>query len=337
MSYPESRLQRNYVQVESACGTIPNSSGAATLAGTDAFLCMNCDMKPGGVVNKRPDKTGSLSQIAGTPGRRSGTWSMRCSLAGSGSAGTAPDIDAFLQAAFGKAGSVSAGASVTYALEDASPSLTIWDFNALAAADQQVAMASIVARAKFEIGGDFAYADFSGESKYVLRKDNFANEDSTAKSGLTAFPSEPGTRTVAGASVAGYKGTITLDGQTYTTLRSGSLELAVARVLPKDVWNSDYPGAVSSGVRVVTVALSLYDDDSANLLALKNKATNNTAVDLSLVVGVVAGNIWAFNCKNVLFEKPGYEYGESRRIMNLTGEASASSVSAKDELSLVIT
>lgn len=337
MSYPESRLQRNYAQVESTWGTIPNGTGTATLAGTDAFLCMSCEMKPTGAVNKRPDKTGSLGQVVGIAGRRSGTWSMRCSMAGSGSAGTAPDIDAFLQAAFGKAATISAGVSATYALDDASPSLSIWDFNALAAGDQQVAMGSIVNRARFEFGSDFAYADFSGESKYVLRKDNFANEDTTGKSGLTAFPAEPATRTIAGSPVTGYKGAITLDGKTYTTFRNGSIELAVARVNPKDVWNSDYPGAVSSGERTVTVSFSMYDDDSADFLAFKNKATNKTTVDLSFVIGVVAGNIWTLSCNDVLFDMPSYNYGESRRTVDFTGQAHMTSVDALDELTLVLT
>lgn len=337
MSYAESQRQRNYVQLEVTEGTVPNTAGTATVAATDAFMCASFTANASRAVNERPDKTGSYSQLAGTLGKRSATWSMRCTMAGSGSAGTAPDIDAFLQALFGKAPTIVASTSVTYALEDATPSLSIWDFISPSTADQRVIPGAVVTGAKFEFGGDFAYVEINGEAKHVLSKDNFTNEDTTGKSGLTAFPSEPGSQTVSGSAVAGYKGTITLDGNAYTTLRSGSIEWTVAREKDKQAWNSDFPGPSAGGKRTVRIRLVLSDDDSANWLALKNKARNGTSVDLSIVIGSTAGNIWTFSLNDVLFDNPVYDYGDLKRTVEVNGLAAASSISGKNEITLALT
>ena len=335
MGFPDSRLQRNYVQLESAWGTIPNSTGTATLAGADAFLCMSLDMNGAQEENERPDKTGSLGEVIGTLGRKNASWSMKCSLAGSGAAGTVPDIDPFLVAAFGKAATLSAGVSATYDPEDASPSLAIWDFNALTTAAQRVLSGSIVQRVKISWGQNFGEIEFSGEGKHPLDTDEFSGADSIAKSGLTTFPSEP-TAVVSGSSAPGYKGVITIDGVTYTTFRSGSIEMTIARVLPKDQWNSDYPSDPANGKRSVKVDLSMRDDDSTNFKALKNKAKAGTPVDMSFAVGNVAGNIWVPSLKNVILPKPAYNYSDTQRVVDFRGgSAKMSTNTSKDEIRLV--
>jgi len=289
-------------------------------------------------INARPDKTGSLGQIVGTPGRKSATWTMQTSMAGSGAAGTKPEIDEFLEAAFGAAATASAGVSVTYNLANAAPSLTIFDFNRPATVSQRAIMGAIVSRMKADIGQDFAALEFSGEGKWAIDTDQFSTADTTAKSGLTTFPTEPTTPTSVGSAVAGYKGTITLDGQTYTTFRTGSIELAVARELPKDGWSSDYPIAPANGLRTVRLDFSLYDDDSANLQAFKGKAFSNTPVNITLAIGTSAGNIWTWNLKNVLVAKPAYDYSQTRRGVNFNGcTAHMSSITQDDELQLVLT
>lgn len=318
-------------------GVIPHSGGAATVAAADAFMCTDLDLQISRAVAQRPDKTGSYSQAVPVPSKRGGSWRMRCTLAGSGSAGTEPDIYPFLTALFGRVPTIVGGASVTYGLEDGSPSMTIWDFNALAAGDQQCAMGCVVNRAVFEWGQDFAFVEFSGDAKYVLRSSAFSAEDATAKSGLTAFPSEPSSRTVAGTAVRGYKGTITLDGAAYTTFRSGRIEIAVARELDNAAWNSDYPGPVSGGMRTVTAALLLSDDDSAAFLALKNKILAGTSFDATIVLGSSAGNIWTFTLNDCLGEPVRYGYGDVRRSADLALTAYPSSITAKDEAALALT
>lgn len=340
MADAQSRLQRNYVQVESAYGTANNSSGASTVAAGDAFLCESLDMNQDQPESERPDKTGVLGLVPGTPAKKSSTWSMKCSLAGSGSAGTAPDIDAFFQAAMGKAAVVSAGVSVTYGRAEAGVfGLTIFDFNSLSTAAQRALVGAVVTRMRIDIGSTFGMVEFSGAGKSQITSNGFSGLDTASKCSLTAFPAEPGTRTTAGNSVQGYKGTITIDGNTYTTLRSGYIELAATRDLPADVWNSDLPGTPSDGKLVVNVGLNMYDDDSSNFATLKAKAENKTAlVDMSFVVGVVAGNIWTFTINDVRLNTPRYGYDQTKRTVEFgTSPAHISSSTAVDDLIIVCT
>lgn len=317
-------------------GVIPHIGGAATIVAADCFLCTDLDLQPVRAIAQRPDKTGSYSQAVAGLTKRSATWRMRCTLAGSGGAGTAPDIDPFLTALFGKVPAIVGATSVTYGLEDGSPSLTIWDFNANAAADQQVAMGCVVNRATIEWGQDFAFIEFSGDAKYLLRSSAFSAEDATAKSGLSEFPAEPATQTTAGTSVRGYKGTITL-GSAFSIFRSGRIEIAVARELDKAVWNSDYPGPVAGGLRTVTSVLNFSDDDSAAFLALKNLLLAGTSLDGTIVIGATAGNIWTITLNDILGEPVKYGYGELQRSAALNLTAYPTSATAKDELSIVLT
>ncbi len=337
MAYASSRNQRGYVQKESVWGTIPNGTGTASVAATDAFQFISLDMNSAQPINPRPDKTGSLSQVKGTAGRKSATWSMTCSLAGSGAAGTPPDIDVFLAALMGKDGVPNGTTNVTYGLEDASPSLTIWDFCPPAGVEQRCIFGAIVQRATFNFGGNFAQVTFSGEGKAVLTKNGYAGADTDGKGGLNAFPSEPSSQTTAGSAVSGYKGVITLDSVAYSTIRSGNIDIAVARELPKDGWDTDYPLAPADGIRTVTAAWSQYEDDAAGLATLIGKMIAHTTFDSSYQFGKTAGNIWTITLNDNLFDAPTYGYDATRRYINFKCQAAASSGTAKDECSIVLT
>jgi hypothetical protein len=330
--------QRAYVQTEPSWGTIPNNAGAATLAGGDAYLCESLEMNMTRPLNQRPDKTGALGLLKGTPGRGSASWSTRCSLAGSGAAGTAPDIGPFLEALFGKVGQVAAGVSVTYAPEDdGNPSVTIWDFNRPATVAQRAIFGAIVQSGRFSWGDNFGMAEFSGEGKHVIDTDQFATADAAAKGGLSAIPAEPANPVTTGDAVTGYKGVITLDGKTYTTMRSGSIEVAVARELDHQNWDDDFPGQPIEGARTVTCEFTITDDDSADLKAMKLKAIAKTAFAAIIQIGKTAGNIWTFNVNRFVGEAPTYGYGETRRTVTFRGNATISAAGAEDEISIVCT
>jgi hypothetical protein len=166
---------------------------------------------------------------------------------------------------------------------------------------------------------------------------NFADEDTAGKGGLGSFPSEP-SPTLNGVPPRGRTGSITIDGNAYTTFRSGSITVATARQLSDPEWNSTYQGDPQSGPRVVTADLEMYDDDSANLTALKGKSRSKTPINITIVVGTVAGNIWTYLLKNIVLPIPSYSWSESRRTLRWSGlKARASSVSAKDEIKITLT
>lgn len=329
MAYSSTRLQRGYVTKEVTWGT------AVAPGNGDAFLFTDLQMDDVQNVEERPDKTGSLSRVVGQRTRRNGTWSTRMSLA---NGSTVPDIDAFLEALMGKAASAS-----TYQLEDADPSLTIWDYNRPSGMNQRCAPGAIVQRMGISFGQTFATVDFAGECKCVLGSNTFSVESTEAKSGLGSFPAEPGSPTVVGATLAsvvtGYKGVITLDGQEFATIRDGQLEITVDRELKKDSWNNDLPTGIMSGVRTARISrLSMDDDDSAELSTLIAKSYDGTTlVDFVFQLGLTATGIYTLTFRNIILPKPKYDYSQKRRgIMFENLQAASTDLTSKDETEIVV-
>lgn len=327
------RNQMCFPVLESVFGT------AVVPVGADACLITSLTTQASQAEIPRPDKTGSLGEVIGMPGRKTASWSAAMSMAGNGAAGTEPDCDTLLQLIFGKAVTKSAGVSATYALDDNNYSASIWHYNDPSTVAQYLALGAVCHQLKINFGGDVPSLDFSGSALWVLDSDQLADGtmDSVGKGGIAAWTARP-TPTVNGKPPAGFTGAITLDGQAYSTLRQGSITLAVARNLPGDVFNTYYSAAPTPGARVVTVEFGLYDDDSATLKALKQKAFNKTAVTLTFQIGTVAGNIWTFTVKNVMLPAPTLDYGSDRRALSFSGaHAHDTTIGAKDALALVIT
>lgn len=337
MAYANSTQQRGYVQREATFGTIPNSTGTATVGNSNAFRFIKLATDAVRSTIDRPDKTGSFSMTQGKAGRRSGNWSMSCSLAGSGAAGTAPDINPFLESLFGKAKTVVSSTSVTYALDTNIYGLSIFNYRTPSTVTQQIAHGAVVDRAVFTLGEDVAQAEFSGPALWVLDDDEFSTADVTAKGGLSAFPSEPGSPVTNGDMAVGFTGAITIDGVSYGTLRRATITMATETQLDNDAFNNYYAPSASRGVLNVGLEASIYDDDSSDLSALKVKAKNGTAFDATFEVGTVAGNIWTFNLSNIVLEPMTYDDGSRRYAVNLRGRAYATSLTSKDEIELVLT
>jgi hypothetical protein len=186
--------------------------------------------------------------------------------------------------------------------------------------------------------------EFSGAALWVLDSDQLADGtmDTIGKGGITTWTARP-TPSVNGKPPQGFTGVVTLDGNAYTTLRSGSITLAVARNLPGDVFNSFYSGNPVPGLRTVAVDFNLYDDDGANLKALKQKSFTHTGgsgstVNLSFQVGTVAGNKHTFSLNNVKLPAYTLDQGSDRRALSWSGaRAYDSAVGAKDSFTYVIT
>lgn len=338
MATASSQSQIGYVQLESAYGTVPHSTGTATVANGDAFRLIKLVTKADTGLISRQAKTTTLSQTAGVLGKKSGNWSALVELAGSGAAGTAPDIDAFLQAAFGKAGTVSAGVSVSYGIEDASPSLAIYNFRDPSTIEQLLALGAVVNSMRLSITQESSTIEFSGPCRYVIDHDGFAGLDATAKGGLTSFPARPSAPTYAGVPALGLFGSATLDSAAYTTLRSLNINVEFARSLPSDIlFNGAYPGPPQQVTRRVTVDWSMTDEDTAALKAMKVKARAKTGFPLSFVIGATAGNIWTVGLASCQATSPDYDDSQPSWVTSFSAVANASSATAKDEMTLVCT
>lgn len=338
MATANSQSQIGFVQIESAYGTIPNGTGTASVANGDAFRIISLSTRGETGLIDRPSKTAVLGRTVGVLGKKTGSWSATVEMAGSGAAGTAPDIDPFLQAAFGKAGSVSAGVSITYAIDDASPSLSIYNYRDPSTMEHLVALGAVVASTRFNITQEQSTIEFSGPCRFVSPSEGFAGLDSTAKGGLSAFPTRPASPTYAGTMALGLYGSATLDGNAYTTLRSLSINIDWARSLIDNVlFNGAYAGAPQQGIRTVTADFELTDEDTVAIESLKAKARAKTAMDLVFVVGATAGNIWTITLNDVQLTAPDYDDGQPSWGVRFTGTAHATNETSKDEITLVLT
>lgn len=113
MAFALSRLERIYLQVQSAFNTVPNTTGTATVGNANAcrFIKAVLDNMVGTI--DRADKTGTLSDTPGSAGRASGKWSVEMSLAPNGTVAVVPDCDPILQAIFGQTSTVTAAGTAT--------------------------------------------------------------------------------------------------------------------------------------------------------------------------------------------------------------------------------
>lgn len=120
-NYSFSRAERCYMQQQPVFGTIPNSSGTATVGNSNACRFMRMELQNEVALLERPDKTGTRSAEGMTSGRRLGRWSIEMSVHGNGTPGTAPDCDPLLYAIFGQTAAVGSGSQTITSSTDATP------------------------------------------------------------------------------------------------------------------------------------------------------------------------------------------------------------------------
>lgn len=116
-----SRLERAYMQIQPVFGTIPNTSGTATVGNSNACRFMHMELQNETALLVRGDKTGTRSMEGMTGGRKVGRWNFSLDLAANGTPGTAPDCDPLLQAIFGQTAAVGSGTASISSSTNASP------------------------------------------------------------------------------------------------------------------------------------------------------------------------------------------------------------------------
>lgn len=331
-----SKDQLGFVVNETTFGTIPSISNS------NAFKATSLVINASPALIDQPDKTGSLDFLLGAKGRKAATWSMKCAARGNGAAGTAPDVGPFFQALFGQAPTIVASTSVTYTLADLSPSLSIYSFRKPSTVTQQVALGAVVDTFQTTFGPDTAYWEFGGTALWGLSTDEFSTADTTAKGGLSSFPSQPSSPVTNGSMIVGFLGSITIDGVTYTTsanggVRSASLSYKANRDIPNDIIGSGYGSSPAQDRRDITGTIDLYDDDSSALSALKVKAINATSINMVFVMGNVAGNIMTVNLNNCQLTPATYDDGQRKYAAKFNFKAHASGLGTLDSITIAFT
>ncbi len=333
-------VERVVIAPQTAFNLVPNSAGVWTNTNAKLLRCgSGVKIKADPTLIGNPVKTGTRGMQPGILGRKSNnTWSIpNMPIYASGTGGTPPDSDILWQMIFGQAPTGSA-----YTLLDGVVITGILArFQHLQTAlTQQFGIGALCSDWSIQINGDIFSLSASGQLYWVLDSENFANEDTAGKGGLTAFPLELSSPTVLGTLTQGFIGTATLDGN---GVDSTTFPLVAAGVKGKtgndyshDVFGTSYGALPSGGRRTVSTNCTIQDCDTAFLNNLKVKAKAKTPINITYVLNAGgSGNITTIALKGVQLAVPEYT-DEAARVVAVfsDSQASASTISAVDEVAI---
>jgi len=319
------RNERLYLTQESTYGT--------AVAPGNSNYCRHIKL---GLNNKvallnRRDKTGTRSVMRGIRGRAEAKWSTEMSLVTSGS-GANPDATVLFNMLFG-----AAPTSRAWSLSDSIITGNIWSYRTPSTLDQRVGLGAVLQTATFTLGQDVAEWTAEGECMYVLGSNFYSAADATQKGGLGSFPAEPGAPVSAGDIIAGFTGSIVVDGVTLAEIHTATIKVNTGNALVKDTFGSYYATRAEGDERNITFGFTLDDNDSVGHETLKEVADSKTAIDAVVTVGTVTDNMFTFTVKNIQLESP--DLDDNQRLFRATygdSRAHATSLSLKDEFAMAI-
>lgn len=333
-----SPLERYFVGPQTTFRTIPNTSGSWTTTGVKWLRGPRMTLTPNPGYEEAPYKTGTRSRVVGFMTRKNATWSLpNLPVILSGTPGTAPDMDPILQSAFGQTSTGTTNNVYTFLDQGQVPFILGSYYLASVSETNRIAWGCIVETITFRFNGNVFECDASGGCGYVLDSDNFANEDTIGKAGLTAFPTIP-TNTSVGNLQTGFTGTVSID-STDRTADLGNMTITVktGNAIVADRFQDAYGIQVLGGMRVVSTAFSLLDSDSTASKALKAKAKSRSPVDISLLIGNTAGYKATFAIKQVVLTPITFEDTATYVSQNFPeASAHASAGSNIDDLTLTL-
>lgn len=335
-------LQRLYAQLQSTVGAVPNGTGTWTNTGANLVPHIKAQLRRLQALIEAEYKTGTGSMLAGIPGKTAGSFSIEVDLMPSGAAGTKPNCSPILASIFGADGVVVASTSVTYNLTDGSGvPLILALFNEAGGGNtNQFGYGGVTQNWSMTIGGNGSLRiTADGQFFYVLESDNWANEDTTGKGGLTAFPAQPSGPALAGNIIPAYPQTITFGGTAVAEFRSMNLKGSTGRMLRTD-GVGNYPDTnISQGRRSASLSsLKFQDSDGSGLATLKNAARSKAALDVVATLGNTAGYTITATAKQVQFGNATFsENGANIEVDFDDSPAHASALANTNEVILALT
>lgn len=340
MAFTSPFVERLVVAPQTAFNLVPNTTGVWTNTGAKLLRAGGgTKIKADPTLIISPVKTGTRSMQPGIAGRKSNnTWSLpNIPIIPSGTGGTPPDMDLVFQSIFGQAPSGS-----TYALNDtAIVTFILARFQHLATSlSQQFAIGCITTDFSISINTDIFTLSANGQCYWVLDSENFANEDTAGKGGLTAFPLELVAPTTLGVLQQGFLGTATFDSNSVDSttfpLIAAGIKGRTGNDYSHDVYGTSYGALPSGGRRSMTMNATFQDCDSSSLNNLKVKAKAKTPMNVTFVVGSGSGTTTTITMKGIQLAVPEYS-DEASRVVTVFGDSqlSASTANAVDELGIV--
>ena len=332
-------IERLVLAPQTQFNLVPNSTGVWTNTGAKLLRAPGgCKIKADPTLIANPVKTGTRSMQPGLQGRKSNnTWSLpNVPIIPCGTPATAPDMDILLQSIFGQA--PTAGAYTM--LDGVVISFILARFQHLQTTlTQQFAIGCVTSDWSIAINGDIFNISANGNCYWVLDSENFANEDTAGKGGLTATPLELSSPTVLGSIQQGFAGTATFDSNasdsTTFPLIAAGIKGKTGNDLSHDVFGTSYGALPAGGRRMISTNCTFQDCDASALNNLKVKAKAKTPMTITYVVGTVSGSICTIVVKGVQLAVPEYT-DEAARVVAVFSDsaASASTISAVDEVAI---
>jgi len=195
----------------------------------------------------------------------------------------------------------------------------------------------VVNKAEFKIGEDIAEFTADGECRFVLDDKYFDEATTEEKGGLSSFPAEPGSPVSAGGIIAGFTGIILLGGSEIARIRTATIVIDNGTAVIKDTFGTYIPDDTEGDTRTVTLAATMYEDDTAAQDALRVAAINKEPIDADLTVGTVAGSIVQFQLKNVQLGSYDLDDSARRYSMNIpASRAYGTDITSRDEIKITI-
>jgi hypothetical protein len=313
-NYSLNRLQRAYLGIQTDIATIP------TVVTANNVLFSKLSLDASAAAIKDPAVTGSRQSLESQRGRMTGAWSIDTVLRGSGAAGTAPPhLDVLLQSVFGHANTAVASTSNTYNMTDDIINFALFRYRhdqaGGVALTNHIGSLCGTTDATFTMGADLAQATFNGSAAFVLDSDNFASYVSAWKGGLSSFPAEPTAPTaIPTLPVIGFTGSITTDSDSVVELKTATIKVSTGNTLVDDSYGQFIGSGWQGDERTIELSLTLDDSDSAAIIDLKQKAFSFTPIDIVIVSGTVAGNIFTFTLKQVQMQNVKFSEGPKGRM-----------------------
>ncbi len=319
-----SRLERLYLTLES-------TYGQAVAPGNDnACRLIKASMDNEIPTLVRRDKFGSFTPPSGVRGRVRAKWNYEGSLV-NGSGGV-PDADVLWQLLFSNASS-----GGVYTLSKASTvSANLWDYRDPSTAAQRVALGAVMSSATINLGQDIAEWQCEGEAMYVNNSLFFSTSDTTQKGGLVSFPAEPGSPVTHGGIIAGFTGSLTVDGITLATIRTATIKVETGVALVHDTFGTYYSTGIERGTRKVTFGFNMYEDDSSGQETIYAAAESKALINASCQIGTVTGSIFTFALTGIQLDAPTRDDSQLRFAVVYPDATAHGSGVGEDELTLTV-
>lgn len=222
----------------------------------------------------------------------------------------------------------SLGATVTYSPATELKSVSIFDYWTPGTAVQRLLSGAAIDKARINVNSDFHEFEFRGLAADIVDSASFQSGDAS----LTQFPLEPALGAFDYSIVPGHLGEVWLGSSPslFQTVTSAELLLENDLDLRVHEFGSLKPRATAPGIRNISLAFSLFENNDDATRALYQVARNSTPIEAMIQLGRQTGQLFGAYLKTVVPEVP--EFDDSERRLQWKFDASRAQGTLNDEL-----